>query len=156
MTLQSVGGGALGGTIRELGPWFHNLHLPDGAQTAPDHPLGDFPTNKWRRLGGAIPEDLRGCRALDVGCNAGFYSIELARRGADVLAIDHDPHYLRQAEWARSQFELLGTIELREMGVYDLAALDSIYRVVSFVALGVLLLIGSFAYQRMRPVAEVR
>jgi hypothetical protein len=26
-----------------LGPWFHNLHLPDGRQTAPDHPLGDFP-----------------------------------------------------------------------------------------------------------------
>jgi tRNA (mo5U34)-methyltransferase len=25
------------------GPWFHDLHLPDGAQTAPDHPLGDFP-----------------------------------------------------------------------------------------------------------------
>ena len=32
--------------IAELGPWFHNLHLPDGRQTAPDHPLGDFPAFK--------------------------------------------------------------------------------------------------------------
>lgn len=35
--------------------------------------------------------------------------------------------------------------------VFDLAALTSIYRVVSFVALGLLLLAGSFAYQRLRP-----
>ena len=36
--------------IEELKPWFHNLHLSNGAQTAPDHPLGDFPANKWRQL----------------------------------------------------------------------------------------------------------
>ena len=35
--------------------------------------------------------------------------------------------------------------------VFDLAALTSIYRVLSFVALGLLLLAGSFAYQRLRP-----
>ena len=23
--------------IEALGPWFHNLHLPDGTQTCPDH-----------------------------------------------------------------------------------------------------------------------
>jgi uncharacterized membrane protein len=41
--------------------------------------------------------------------------------------------------------------------VFDLAALSSIYRVGSFVALGLLLLAGSFAYQRLRPrVPEVQ
>ena len=40
--------------------------------------------------------------------------------------------------------------------VFDLAALTSIYRVVSFVALGLLLLVGSFAYQRLRPRAVAR
>src|SRR5688500_1091276 len=29
--------------IDALGPWFHNLHLPDGRQTCPGHPFGDFP-----------------------------------------------------------------------------------------------------------------
>ena len=43
-------------------------------------------------------------RALDIGCNAGFYSLALARRGAHVLGIDVDPHYLRQADWARAKF----------------------------------------------------
>ena len=66
--------------IKELSPWFHNLHLPDGTQTAPDHFLGDFPSYKWREIASCLPEDLTGWRALDIGCNAGFYSFELARR----------------------------------------------------------------------------
>ena len=36
---------------------------------------------------------------LDIGCNAGFYTFELAKRGAQVLGVDLDPHYLRQARW---------------------------------------------------------
>ena len=38
------------GEIIELGPWFHNLHLPDGSQTAADDPLGDFPATKWAQV----------------------------------------------------------------------------------------------------------
>ena len=34
--------------------------------------------------------------------------------------------------------------------LFDLSALGSVYRVASFVALGVLLLTAAFAYQRMR------
>jgi tRNA (mo5U34)-methyltransferase len=116
-TLQSHGDS-------ELAPWFHNLHLPDGRQTAPDHPLGDFPRWKWEEIAPQLPEDLRGARALDIGCNAGFYTFELARRGADVLAIDVDAHYLRQARWARGELGLEDRVEFRQLGVYDLARLD--------------------------------
>jgi uncharacterized membrane protein len=35
--------------------------------------------------------------------------------------------------------------------LYDLSALTSVYRVASFVGLGLLLLAGAFAWQRMRP-----
>jgi tRNA (mo5U34)-methyltransferase len=120
-TLQSEGAGV---GPPELAPWFHNLHLPDGRQTAPDHPLGDFPAWKWRELAPHLPDDLSGKRALDIGCNAGFYSFELARRGADVLAIDLDERYLRQAGWARGELGLDERVELRRMSVYDLAHLD--------------------------------
>jgi tRNA (mo5U34)-methyltransferase len=127
-TLQSSAG--------ELGPWFHNLHLPNGKQTAPDHPLGDFPRFKWEQIADSLPEDLAGARALDIGCNAGFYTFELARRGAEVLAIDVDEHYLRQARWAARELGLADRVELRRMGVYDLARLDESFDVVLF--LGVL------------------
>jgi tRNA (mo5U34)-methyltransferase len=111
------------GDIEALGPWFHNLHLPDGRQTAPNHFLGDFPAFKWRSLGDAIPQDLSGWSVLDIGCNAGYYSIELARRGAYVTGIDVEPLYLNQARWAVEQTGLQDRIEYREGDVYDL--LDS-------------------------------
>lgn len=38
-----------------------------------------------------LPQDLSGWRVLDAGCGAGMFSVELARRGADVTAIDLSP-----------------------------------------------------------------
>src|SRR3989304_411693 len=88
--------------VFELGPWFQNMDL-GGVKTAPDHFLGDYPNYKWQRFAHALPEDLAGRSVLDVGCNAGFYSIEMKKRGADrVLGIDNDEGYLRQARFAAS------------------------------------------------------
>jgi tRNA (mo5U34)-methyltransferase len=123
---------SLADDIAALGPWFHNLHLPDGTQTAPDHFLGDFPTFKWEQIQGHLPADLTGWTALDIGCNAGFYCFELARRGALVTGIDHDPHYLRQARWAAGQYGLEHQVRFREMQVYDLAASDERWDLVLF------------------------
>ncbi|MEM9440409.1 MAG: magnesium protoporphyrin IX methyltransferase [Pseudomonadota bacterium] len=38
-----------------------------------------------------LPEDLRGARVLDAGCGTGALSVEAAKRGAEVLAIDLSP-----------------------------------------------------------------
>jgi tRNA (mo5U34)-methyltransferase len=137
MTLQSYGpygtvNDPVVREIRRLAPWFHNVHLPSGHQTAPDHPLGDFPSTKWRELAPALPEDLTGWRALDVGCNAGFYSFTLAGRGASVLGIDADEHYLAQARWVAEQLELPGRIEFQRRHVYDLARTDERFDLVLF------------------------
>jgi tRNA (mo5U34)-methyltransferase len=131
MTLQSQGRRG-NGRIADLAPWFHNLHLPGGEQTAPDHPLGDFPAFKWRQIEPSLPRDLSGWRALDIGCNAGFYSFELAQRGAQVVGIDVDEHYLEQARWARGVFDLEDRVEFRRMQVYDLAEQDERYDLVLF------------------------
>src|SRR3954463_4507211 len=91
---------AIQARVRELGQWFHNLDLR-GVRTAPNHFLGDYPAVKWRVFESALPKDLTGKTVLDVGCNAGFYSMELKRRGADyVLGLDSDPRYLAQARFA--------------------------------------------------------
>jgi tRNA (mo5U34)-methyltransferase len=141
MTLQSYGlrratDDPVALEIRGLAPWFHNLHLPSGHQTAPDHPLGDFPRVKWWELARSLPEDLTGWRALDVGCNAGFYSFALASRGASVLGIDADEHYLRQARWAAEQFALADRVRFEQLQVYDLARRAERFDLVLF--LGVL------------------
>jgi tRNA (mo5U34)-methyltransferase len=141
MTLQSNGDQISGNDevarrARALAPWFHNLHLPGGQQTAPDHPLGDFPAFNWQQLEPALSDDLSGCVALDVGCNAGFYSFELARRGAQVTGIDIDEHYLEQARWARGLYGFEGRIEFRRMQVYELTRVEARYDLILF--LGVL------------------
>ncbi|WP_298844525.1 magnesium protoporphyrin IX methyltransferase [uncultured Roseobacter sp.] len=45
-----------------------------------------------------LPADLSGARVLDAGCGAGQMTIELAKRGADVLAIDISPQLVEIAE----------------------------------------------------------
>jgi tRNA (mo5U34)-methyltransferase len=116
--------------VRELGPWFHNLDL-QGVRTAPDHFLGDFPAVKWQRFAGALPADLRGRSVLDIGCNGGFYAIEMKRRGADrVVGIDHDADYLAQARFAAEVCDV--EIELRELSVYDVGALGERFDIVLF------------------------
>lgn len=118
--------------IAALGPWFHNLHLPDGAQTAPDHALGDFPAFKWNEIAPHLPEDLRGWTALDIGCNAGFYSFELARRGALVTGIDVEPLFLNQARWAAREYGLEEAVSFEHMQVYDIASRNERYDLVLF------------------------
>jgi tRNA (mo5U34)-methyltransferase len=115
----------------ELGPWFHNLNLK-GVQTAPEHFLGDFPRIKWEGFCDAIPADLTGRTVLDIGCNGGFYCMEMKRRGAArVLGIDIDPLYLAQARFA-AEVEGL-EIEFRQMSVYDVGALSERFDLVFFI-----------------------
>jgi tRNA (mo5U34)-methyltransferase len=117
--------------VEELGPWFHDLDL-QGVRTAPDHFLFDYPAGKFRRFAHVLPTDLLGKSVLDIGCNAGFYSFEMKRRGAArVLGIDHDERYLNQARFAA---EVLGfdDVEFRLGEVWDVAALGEKFDLVVF------------------------
>lgn len=117
-----------------LGEWFHNIDL-HGVKTAPTHFLGDFPAQFWRCFAEALPGDLSGRSVLDIGCNGGFYALEMKRRGAArVLGIDEDERYLAQARFAA---EVLGAdVEYRRLSVYALGSLGERFDLVLF--LGVL------------------
>ncbi len=116
--------------VEALGPWFHNLDL-HGVRTAPGHFLGDYPTVKWLRFADAIPADLSGKSVLDIGCNAGFYAMEMKRRGAArVLGLDTHDDYLAQARFAASVSGL--DIEFRKLSVYDVGVLGERFDLVLF------------------------
>jgi tRNA (mo5U34)-methyltransferase len=113
-----------------LGDWFHNIDL-NGVQTAPNHFLHDYPNVKWRRFQHAVPQDLSGKTVLDIGCNGGFYSIEMKRRGAErVVAVDFDDRYLEQARFAAEVTDQ--DIEFRKLSVYDVASLGERFDIVLF------------------------
>jgi tRNA (mo5U34)-methyltransferase len=116
--------------VAELGEWFHNLDL-QGVRTAPNHFLGDYPMIKWCKFAHAVPTDLRGKSVLDIGCNAGFYALEMKRRGAErVVGVDSDEAYLAQARFAA---EVLGLdVEWRRLSVYEVARLGERFDLVIF------------------------
>jgi tRNA (mo5U34)-methyltransferase len=125
-----LAGESLRDKIEALGPWFHNLRIGN-FETAPDHFLGDYPRFKWEGFKHIVPDDLEGCSVLDIGCNAGFYSLEMKRRNAGrVVGIDSDPHYLRQARFAAEHFGM--EIEFRQMSVYDVGKLGERFDLVIF------------------------
>lgn len=116
--------------IELLGDWFHNVDLY-GVPTAPRHFLGDFPNVKWKPISKAIPEDLTGASVLDIGCNGGFYSIALKKRGAHrVIGVDIDDRYLNQARFAAGVLGL--DIEFEKRSVYEIDSLPGQFDYVFF------------------------
>jgi uncharacterized membrane protein len=67
-----------------------------------------------------------------------------------VIGLSRDRIEMRVAGFA------LLALSFGKVLLFDLSTLDSIYRVASCVALGLLLLASAFAYQRMRPRMRVR
>ena len=73
----------------------------------------------------------------------------LAGVGALVRGLLIDDRALRQRRARRCSASTIGKVFL-----YDMASLDSLYRVGSLIGLGLLLLCGAFAWQRVRPRAR--
>jgi tRNA (mo5U34)-methyltransferase len=108
--------------VERLAPWFHCIDLGDGLRTKSESAIGepvDHPRPTWLGVKACLPDDVSGQTVLDVGCNAGFYAIEMKRRGAArVLGIDSQRDLIRQAEFVR---DLLGLdIDYQRKSVYDL------------------------------------
>ena len=86
-----------------------------------------------KTLLGYLPADLNGKRLLDAGCGTGMLSLEAARRGATVYAVDLSPTLIANAR-ERVPEELSGHIDYAvgdmlapEQGEFDhIVAMDSL------------------------------
>ena len=110
--------------------WWHSFELPDGRRIEGVSPIGDLK----ERIGKfPIPDDLRGARVLDIGAWDGWFSFEMERRGADVVAVDcWDNPRFRQIRSA-----LNSRVEYRQMDVYELTP-DTVGRFDIVLFMGVL------------------
>ena len=93
--------------------WWHSFELPDGTRI---DGVNGLDGQRLRIAQFPIPEDLRGKRVLDIGAWDGWFSFEMERRGAEVLAIDN---------WDNPRFHearrlLSSRVDYRQMDVYDL------------------------------------
>jgi tRNA (mo5U34)-methyltransferase len=108
--------------VKNLAPWFHCIDLGLDLRTKTASVCGepiDHPHGTWEIIQKCFPDVLSGKSVLDVGCNAGFYAIEVKRRhAARVVGIDAERFHIRQANFVRRVLDL--DIEFRRMSVYDL------------------------------------
>jgi tRNA (mo5U34)-methyltransferase len=65
--------------------WYHRIEVRPGVITPG---INDSPRNLQMLQ---LPADCSGLRVLDIGARDGFFSFELERRGAEVLAVDYMP-----------------------------------------------------------------
>lgn len=135
---EELGDPDLRARIDALGPWFHNIDIR-GTPTKVSSQMGEslsYPQPLWEAISPSLPE-LGGRSVLDVGCNAGYFSVACKRRGAArVLGIDvsqgSDCDFVAQARFAAAELGL--EIEYRDQDFFDLK--DERFDVVLF--LGVL------------------
>lgn len=102
--------------IREHGRWWHEIEVAPGIVTPGDD------SNRMKlpildQLG--LPVTMSGLRVLDVGCSDGFFSFEMEKRGAEVVAIDFVPEdYSGFATASR----IIGSgVEYRMDNIYNVA-----------------------------------
>jgi len=89
---------------KELETYFDRTAVEAWKRLTSEAPLGSIRAtvragrNEMRdKLLSWLPEDLRGARALDAGCGSGALAVELARRGAEVVAVDISPTLIELA-----------------------------------------------------------
>ena len=60
----------------------------------------------WKRIRSLMPPSIEEISILDIGCNAGLYSIMAAIEGASVIGLESKKCWIDQANFVRSIFEL--------------------------------------------------
>lgn len=91
--------------LSSLGEFYHNIALPYGIETRPGYSpaRGD----NFNLLLDALPASMKGASVLDLGCNAGVFSIEAKRRGASkVVGIDYSEKYIKQAKFCAEVLQI--------------------------------------------------
>ena len=100
---------ALRGAFAEHPHWHFAYAFEGGLSFATAHnkpgPETDDPARPLQRFRHFMPwlieaagGSLRGCSILDMGCNSGFWSIQCALLGAEVVGFDARPELIAQAE----------------------------------------------------------
>jgi tRNA (mo5U34)-methyltransferase len=109
-------------TLDELG-WYHSIELPDGTVI---QGLQSIEQLRNRIAQFPIPEDLQGKRVLDIGAWDGWFSFEMERRGAHVVALDamENPKLKIARDLLNSNIEIrmgdICRISPEEYGLFDI------------------------------------
>ncbi|MEQ1941871.1 magnesium protoporphyrin IX methyltransferase [Mesorhizobium sp. VNQ89] len=104
MSVSNPSDGAYAQRRGEIQTYFDRTAVEAWKRFATDTPLGRIRASVREgraqmrtAMMASLPDDLSGWRVLDAGCGTGAMSLELSRRGADVIGIDLAPEIIRFA-----------------------------------------------------------
>lgn len=101
--------------VRELGPWYQCFNL-DGVLTNAADPT--YPESRWQLIEPHVPKNLTGKTVLDIGCNAGYFSMKMKQRGAaSVLGTDINLKSINQARFVANYFNV--SVDYEVMNLYE-------------------------------------
>ncbi len=93
--------------MHSLGWWYQHFEFPNGLRTGSGQEPGYDANARWNFIAPFVPEDLTGKTVLDLGGNAGFFSIQMKLRGASrCTLVDPFVEFNRQARFAAEQFNV--------------------------------------------------
>jgi tRNA (mo5U34)-methyltransferase len=93
--------------LDSLGWWYQHFQLPNGLWTGDGREPAYLPQRRWEMIEPFVPADLAGKTVLDLGGNAGYFSIQMKLRGAArCVLVDPFREFLCQAEFAARQFQV--------------------------------------------------
>lgn len=117
--------------VSSLAWWYQRIYFGRGVYSLDTGGRPAYHEIVWERLNPAFPDELRGASILDVGCNAGYFAMQLKMRGAGrVLGIDNTEHYLKQAAACKQIWNL--DIEYRMMDAHQVADTGEEFDIVVF------------------------
>ena len=91
--------------VHDLGWWYQDFELPSGVRTGTGQEPSYRPAERWALIEPHIPEDLSGKTVLDVGGNAGYFSIQMKLRGAKrCVLVEPYREFAAQAAFAAGEF----------------------------------------------------
>lgn len=135
--------------VAELAPWYQNI-VVGGVQTANKRDTEDA----WLRIRENFSIKYDGARILDLGCNAGFYSLMAANQGASVIGIEAFDHSIKQAHFLKEYYEDIFDKKLDVTFIHkDISDIDflSMGKFDCIFALAILYHIGNFKYGKGTP-----
>lgn len=102
--------------VQALGEWYHRIDLGGGVFTPGDRNQS-LTYALYERF---LPRDLTGLSVLDLGANACGLSIEFAKRGATVTAIERADASIAQAHFVLDHFGLTDRVTIYKADVHEM------------------------------------
>ena len=113
--------------VKSYSFWYHRIYLGHGIYTLPP----TMADQVWALIKPTFPVDLKGASMLDIGCNAGFFSILAKLRGAGrILGVEFFPMFFEQAEYIRKIWQM--DMEYRLMDAHNVGKIDEQFDLVMF------------------------